>query len=282
MEDIIMLTLQHCTRQVSRSRTEKTIRETWVGTQAEVDQKINTLVFRENIANYGYLSSWDKRQRGGALYEVEIEWSLSYNPDGFMSDEEQLDQVEKSTLSTANISLPLQGARNYRTNWNYYLIALGDSTGIIPSWYYTATDTFLQPGSADFFKYRWVKQLSEVPTQQDKLTGTYWQVVKSGTTTCKPRKLGVQSYDYSTYVITEIKQFSTQQDAGAAVSKYVNRIVDIPPNGDFGVTRTNCDWKIDDAQVSFNGDKWEVTTTYTMSGYGGWDKDLYTKITESD
>jgi hypothetical protein len=114
-----------------------------------------------------------------------------------------------------------------------------------------------------------------MPTEPDD-TGQYWQVVKaSGEYACRPQKLGVETWDCSTYTITEIKEFGRRDDAGSAASKRLNKIVAEPEYGDFGVTFTNCNWKIDSATVSYNGSKWIVTTTYTMSGPGGWDSDLY-------
>lgn len=51
-----------------------------------------------------------------------------------------------------------------------------------------------------------------------------------------------------------------------------------PEHGDFSVTPTGCNWKVDATSVQYNGDKWIVSTTYTMSGPGGWDAQLYTYI----
>lgn len=134
------------------------------------------------------------------------------------------------------LSMPIEGHPNYKTNWNYYLIGLGENAQTVPAWWSTATDTFIDPTSEDFKKYRWIKSLSEIPTEKDAETNSYWQVVKStgeNVTVCKPQKPGVETYDKATYTITEISRYSSKSKAGWAASTALNTIVTAPAKGDF-------------------------------------------------
>lgn len=275
------LVLEHCSKKSSRDRSKQTLSETYVGTQTEVDTKISTLVFGTYTAGVGTLESWEKEQRGGILYAVTITYSISYDSDGNADTGDELSEVQRSTLDCSILSLPIEKAPGYKTNWSYYLIGLGDSAQTRPSFWASATDTYLNPAGTDIQNYRWVKNLSEAPIQpvQEGTTKKYWQVVKAeGQGSCKPQKLGVESWDYSTYTITEVKEFNNRDKAGQAASKNLNKIVSTPANGDFSVTPSGCNWKVDSAQVQYDGEKWIVTTTYTMSGPGGWDRDLYTYV----
>lgn len=275
------LILQHCSKTVQRDRDTQTTSQTYVGTQAEVDAKIATLQFGVWKQGYGTLESYEKQQKGGILYQVQIKYEISYDSQGNEDTGDELSQVQRSTLDCSILSLPIEKAPGYKTNWSYYLIGLGESAKTRPSFWATATDTFLEPSGEDIKKYRWVKNLSEVPIQpvQEGTTKKYWQVVKAnGQGSCSPQKLGTETWDYSTYTITQVKEFNSRNKAGQAASKNLNKIMSKPANGDFSVTPSGCNWKVDSATVQYDGDKWIVTTTYTMSGPGGWERDLYTYV----
>lgn len=272
------LVLQHCSKTVQRDRDAQIIKQTYVGLESQVDEKISTLQFGVWRQGYGTLDSWEKQQKGGVLFQVIISWKISYDTDGNADTGDELSEVQRSTLDCAILSLPIEKAPGYKTNWSYYLIGLGDSAQTRPSFWSTATDTYLNPSGEDIKNYRWVKNLSEAPIQpvQEGTTKKYWQVVKAeGEGSCKPQKLGVETWDYATYTITQVKQFNSRDKAGQAASKNLNKIMAKPTNGDFSVTPSGCNWKVDSAQVQYDGEKWIVTTTYTMSGPGGWDRDLY-------
>lgn len=199
------LVLEHCSKRTSRNRDSQSLVETYVGLESEVDAKISTLQFGQYTAGIGALESWEKEQRGGVLYAVTITYTISYDSDGNADSGDELSEVQQSTLDCAILSLPLEANPNYRANWNYYLIGLGTYCTVLPSWWSTAKDTFLNPAEADFKVYRWIKQLSELPTEPD-ANGNYWQVVKpSGGNYCKPQKMGVETWDYQTYTISEVK-----------------------------------------------------------------------------
>lgn len=277
------LILQHCSKRTNRDRDRQTTSQTYVGTQAEVDAKIATLQFGEYIQGVGTLESYEKQQKGGILYQVQINYEINYDSQGLPDSGDELSEVQRSTLDCSILSLPIEKAPGYRTNWSYYLIGLGASATTRPSFWSSATDTFLNPSGEDIKNYRWVKTLSEVPLdpveEQGSTEKKYWQVVKaSGQGSCKPQKLGTETWDYSTYTITQVKEFNNRDKAGNAASKNLNKIMSKPAQGDFSVTPSGCNWKVDSATVQYDGDKWIVTTVYTMSGPGGWDRDLYTYL----
>ena len=138
--------------------------------------------------------------------------------------------------------MPIEGHPNYKTNWNYYLIGLGENAQTVPAWWSTATDTFIDPTSEDFKKYRWIKSLSEIPTEKDAETNSYWQIVKG---------------------------------SGWAVSEALNSVVAKPKKGDFNIQNEG-DWKVDSASIYHDGKKWCSKLVYTLSGDAkGWDKMIY-------
>lgn len=176
------------------------------------------------------------------------------------------------------LSMPIEGHPNYKTNWNYYLIGLGENTKTVPAWWSTATDTFIDPTTEDFKKYRWIKSLSEIPTEKDAETNSYWQIVKSSgenAQVCKPQKPGLETYDKAVYTITEISRYSSKSKAGWAVSEALNSVVAKPKKGDFNIQNEG-DWKVDSASIYHDGKKWCSKLVYTLSGDAkGWDKMIY-------
>lgn len=278
------LVLEHCGKTINRQQKKQTIKETYVGLESQVNSKISTLTFGVYQQGSGFLESWEKEQRGGKLYAVNITYGLSYTMNGSPDTGDDLTQIERSTLDCTILSLPLEANPNYCTKWQYYLIGLGGYALVQPQWWETAKDTFINPTTEDFQHYKWIKNLSEMPTEPSS-SGQYWQVVKNVAVVdapeCKPTKMGVESWDYNTYTINEVREFGNRGAAGSAASKKLNKIVSQPDHGDFGVTPSGCDWKVDSSTVQFDGNKWVVSTTYTMSGPGGWDKDLY-EVYESE
>jgi hypothetical protein len=86
-----------------------------------------------------------------------------------------------------------------------------------------------------------------------------------------PTKPGVESIDYATYTITESARYANRNQAGKMCAKKLNKIG--TPSEDFGLGGS---WKCDDATVSWTGEYWLATLTWTRAGgSSGWDEDLY-------
>jgi len=130
-------------------------------------------------SGYGSLSSIRLQQDEGPVWSCELEWSIEYDANGNEIPKGSSYGPKQSSLTVRMLSLPVESRKNYRTNWNYHLIALG--TNSIPSWWATAKTTAIT-NENDIKTYRWVKEASEIPLE--KTNGKTWRMIKQKT---KPR-----------------------------------------------------------------------------------------------
>lgn len=224
----------------------------WFGTREEMQDLADSHPIGEFAAE-GRLRSCRVLQEGGDVWNCE----LRYESDsaGESTDAPSAEYGKKSAqLKGSMLSLPLETAKNYRTKWNHYLVAVA-GTDTIPGWYESATTAVLSSAVAE--KYRWVKSLGEMPAK--------WHSLK------EPTKPGVEQREVSTYTVTETARFRSAKAAGRMVAKTLNQIG--KPVEDFGNDVGN--WKCDDATVAWNGKYWLATLTWTLSGDAkGWDREL--------
>lgn len=254
------LTLKYQGQEVSRTKNLSSYKETYQGTEAEIDTYISSSL--PNISTFiqgkGYLTSWRKYNAQGPIFNLEIEYTISY--DGSFNNEENTLYGEKSAqLSVRTIQLPLEKAPSYKACWNNYLLGLGDVE--LPDWATTTSSTILS--RADKQNYRWVKSLGEIP--DDPVSGKFWDAIQ------EPTKPGVEYYDFAYFVVTESAKYRSAAAAGTAVSKKINKIVS--PDTTFGLAG---EWKLDETSIQYTGSYWIGTNVYTRAGdSNGWDKDLY-------
>ena len=96
-----------------------------------------------------------------------------------------------------------------------------------------------------------------------------------GVLSSKRPSLGIETFDYPIYELSEQSKHTSQKQAGWAVAKKSGRIAD-PSNGDFGIVKKlGGNWLCEGGSVSYDGKYWIATCTYAHSP-DGWDKDLYT------
>lgn len=245
-------------KEYSRDKNEEKLKQTFYGTQAEVDSFISSLSVGTKDQTKGYLRSYTKTQKDGAFWQVEVEYSISHSSD-WSDDDDTVVGKKSATLSARNIQMPLESHENYLTRWNHYLIS---TQGYAPAWAFTAKDVLIP--SADRPYFQWIKSLSEIPSQPNS-QGNHWEVVADMI------KKGVQYYDLSVYVVTESAAFKSAKAAGSFISKKMNRIDS--PSQDFGL---GGEWKLDDCSVQRDGSngKWIASNTYSRA-VDVWDKDLY-------
>lgn len=173
------------------------------------------------------------------------------------TDGERAEEPDRSygallpTLSGSLLSMPLEQHPNYRTKWNHYLFG---KTSTVPSFWNTATNTELT--SSD---YVWGDRLSDKPDKT-------WQVVKD------PTMPGVQHYTIPTYVLTETARYRSFQEAARALGSKVGRISS--PKTSITVSG-NRNWLCEDGRIQWDGKNWIGSYTYTLSGPGGWNNELY-------
>lgn len=247
----------------------KTYRETFYGTKSEMDELLDSLEM-DVLTDNGYRRRGTVTQSAGAIYECAVEYSSTANDSNIVGPSDEFDKVT-CALDTGIMSVPLETLENYLTNWNYYLITCSTTNeDEVPDFWETAKTTII----ADPYKdtYKWVKNISDIPTEINAKTGVAWEIVK------EPTKPGVEAVDRITAVVTETCYFRTDKQAATFVGGRLNKIKAAYPSDTFGISEGN--WKCDRATVAWNGKKWVATLTYTHSGDAkGWDTDLYKAAT---
>lgn len=247
-------------REQSLSRDESIYRETWYGSETEIDEYIATLVIGSFVQDKGYVHEWQKKQDSPAVWQVEVTYRITYSVDADSNDEVEDGTTTPKTysLSVRNIQIPLEEHKMYKANWNHYLIGLGNVP--VPTWWATATNTLLDVDARKV--YQWVSSIAEIPLEANEQK-LYWRILKD------PVKPGVQVYDRACFVVTEKSKYRTSASAGQAISKNINEIGD-PPHK-FSIEGGQ--WKLDEASVEHDGKRWVATRTWTRADE--WDADLY-------
>ena len=238
----------------SASSDGTTTKYTFQGPKLELQEFFDSL-YIDSYSEHGRLKSKDFSQDEGNIWLCELQYETVSNGDY----SEALDYSfgkKSASLRGSLLSLDLSTAANYLTNWNYALyIAPGCK---IPAFWKTAKNTELS--EADAQNYVWGKVGEEHSDKRGR-----WRCIF-------PRKPGVESIDYATYSITESTRFSNQNSAGKFCAGKLNKIGF--PEVTFGIKGGN--WKCDDASVSWTGEYWLATLTWTKSGGNkGWDQSLY-------
>jgi hypothetical protein len=224
---------------------------TYQGTQEEMLDIYNSSEIGVWYSEFGgKLTSRRIQQEEGPIWNCEL--SFASSPDGDYSDGPDYSYGRKSAqLRAGLLQLDLCMAPKYRTNWNY---ALYCAPGMgRPKWWSTAKTTELS--DADAQNYIWAKVGEEHSDKRGK-----WRCIP-------PTKPGVESLDYPTYVVVESVRCATDKKAGNITKDMLNKI-DSPDNH-FGLGGK---WKCDDVGVSWTGEYWLATLTWTR---GQWDGDLY-------
>lgn len=253
------LTLKYQGRQRERNDSGYATTLVWIGSQEECEAFAGEVSLGEPGEN-GTLDSVRIYQDGGNIWAVERRYTADQNGN-FRNKPNVVYGRKSAQLHCGMLSVPLEDNKNYKMQWNHYLAAAPSVTAV-PAWWETAKDANMTV--ADAQKYRWVKSPSECPSDS---RGLWW--------TIKPPKYpGKNSYDISTYTITETAKFSSAKKAGTMIAGKLNQIG--KPEEDFGLTPSGYNWKCDDATVSYNGGDWFATLTWTRSGDNkGWIPEIY-------
>lgn len=212
-----------------------------------------------SVSDYGKLETARMYQESPAVWCLEQSFTTAC--DGTAPDEKPLTVYGKksATLKGSMLSVPIEAHPKYLACWNHYLAASYGVTDV-PDWWETAKHKILSQDDAQI--YAWVKSIGEASS----CLGGRWTILK------EPLKPGVDTYDIAAYSITETARYKTAKAAGKAVSGKLNRIG--MPCETFAITGGS--WKCDDASVSYDGEDWFATLSWTRSGDdAGWDQDLY-------
>lgn len=243
-------------KEASRDKNESTYKETLYGSEQQVNTHIGGLTIGNYTQGKGFLKSWHKTQMDPYNWQVEVEYSETFDFQ-FSDDAEQVIGKKSASLSVRAIQMPLESRQGYKAIWNHYLFS---NNQMAPIWTLDRTDVLLTPQQRQH--YMWAKSLSELPTEKD-ANGNYWGVA------AYPSKPGVQYYDMACFVVTITAKYNSASAAGTALAKNINKIVS--PSEDFSL---GGEWKYDAAEVIYNGKNWVATQTYTRA-IDQWDKQLY-------
>lgn len=251
------MNLKYQGTKIEKTSSGRTTTVTYFGTKAEMLAKEADSVIG-SLSSDGVLRSVSVSQEEGPIWTCDLTFERPAD-DGDTDNPDDYSYGQKSArLSCGVTSIPLEANRNYRVCWNYFLAAVeGES---VPPWWATAKDCC----GVDSTRYRWIKSPSDLPTEFR--YGKPWILLK------QPTMPGVETYDLGTYQITESMKFLKPKQAAAAIVGKLNKIID--PSERFGIMSGI--WKCDSAEVSWTGEYWLATLTYTSSGDSqGWNKLLY-------
>lgn len=209
--------------------------------------------------------------REGAIWYCDIQGEADFDHSGLQinyGNRREQQAPQRHTLRTVTLSLPLRFLDNYRTCWDHHLwaeVALSiDRVNIPDEVYISATDT----GAFYYNNVLFVWTPTDHAPGQTPSSGKRWSYVRS------PVKKGIKHITYHTYQITEYGEYNTESAATWAIQKILNNVSAKPLLGDMGAGDSNGQWKLDNAQIRYNGKKWEAECIWTYMPVK-WDPDLY-------
>lgn len=271
-------------RVTERDNTGITTSVTYSGTHSECVQFMQNNTIGATYAGLGRLSSISISQQGGSIYNVTAKYLNANGTSGGGSGGSEVVQPDYSfgeysaTIDGSMLSTPLEQHPSYRKNWNYYLIGrckkppettppTAPTLPQDPTWWSTATASTVM-SAADQVTYRWVEHESETPLEDDYV----WVVMHT------PTMAGFQNYDRALYTETEGVRCQSYADALAIVGSKLNKrgTPTYPTGGMSGFTSGY--WKCDRATISWSGEYWLATLTWTYSP-DGWSTTLYQAAT---
>ena len=249
---------------------------TQFGTKSECETWAASQTIGSTYAGYGKLSNITIAQLGGDIYTVAAKYqNANGNSDtsgNTVTPPDYRFGYYSRSLDGTMLSAPIEQHPSYLKNWNNYLIGRcprppsGTSPTLpsLPAWWSTAGATFEIPAS-DVETYQWV-QTESMPIENDYV----WAVLKN------PQKPGVSSYDKAAYTLTESSRFRNDAVASSAIANKLNKLFTNAQVGSTFATKSGVTnpWKCDRGTVSWTGEYWLATLTYTFS-YDGWDANLY-------
>ena len=252
------ITFKFNSRQTERTENEIITTVCWTGNREEIVE-FSQADRPGTSTDDGTLKSSRVYQESPNIWVCEKKYATDL--DGESQDKPNTEYGKKSAqLHGSTLCLPLEKLPQYRKKWNHFLVA-APGVNTVPAWWDTADYNSVM-SSQDSQKYRWVKSLPDAPVDKN----GYWHDLKA------PIKPGQDSYEISTYSITETAKFRSARSAGRMVAGKLNQIG--KPDEDFGLTPSGYNWKCDNATVSWNGKYWLATLTWTRSGNNkGWDPD---------
>ena len=270
-------------RVIERDNSGITTSITYSGTKAECNTFMSTQTIGATYAGLGRLSSISIAQQGGTIYNVTAKYLNANGASGGGTGGTEVVQPDyafgeySATIDGSMLSTPLEQHPSYRKNWNYYLIGrckkppettppTAPTPPATPAWWSTAVANTVM-SATDQMTYRWVEHESETPLEEDYV----WVTLQV------PQMAGFQNYDRALYTETEGVRCQSYTDAIAIVGSKLNKR-GTPEYTDGMSGFTSGYWKCDRATISWSGEYWLATLTWTYSP-DGWNTTLYSAAT---
>lgn len=256
---------------------------TYSGTKTDCEGWANSQTIGATYSGLGRLASVEVSQFAGSIYHVTAKYQNAGGTSGSspasVTPPDYAFGAYSASMDGQMMSTPLEihknasGQYDYKWNWNNYLIgkkAVGASDPAVPAWWSTlganaTTGELALIPSADQAVYQWIEN-GVVPQEE----GYEWVVLKP------PTMAGYQSYDRALFTQTESVRFRTYLAACEAVSAKLNK-TGTPTYNNYGSYFQAGKWKCDRAQISWTGEYWLATLTWTYSP-DGWNSTLYQAI----
>lgn len=263
----------------------------YAGDKANCEGFANAQTIGTTAAGLGKLSNVSVAQAEGAIYNVTLRYQNANGASGSSASSVTPPNydygVYSASMDGSMLSTPLEihkdasGQFDYLCNWNHYLLGkaakpAGGGTPTAPStpaWWATlgANATTGEIGTipdADQETYQWAESGS-LPIEE----GYVWFVVEN------PTMAGYQSYDRALFTQTESARFRNYRAATESIAQKLNH-TGTPTYNNYASFFHDGYWKCDRATVTWTGDYWLATLTWTYSP-DGWNSTLYTPVPAS-
>lgn len=258
--------IKHQSQETDRGQDRLTDSITYYGPEEELKAYASTLkIGNAHQGLNGAITSVRVAQEEGGIWRCEVACEINYDDSGNPSDPSSSTGPNSQRLSCTRLSLDLNQHKKYRASWDHQLIANLETLIVptVPSWFLNATDLTIPDN--DVGNYRWIEPGDEIPEN--------WVLLCD----VDPRMKGMKTFDWSVYTITETGKHGSKNQTAWVAASALNSIVDEPMLGDFGLTaKLGGNWKVDDANVYFDGKNWVADLVYTKSGDDkGWNAVTY-------
>ena len=247
----------------------------YAGDKANCEGYASSLTIGATYDGLGKLASVTVTQAEGAIYNVAAKYANANGASAgtnIVTPPNYTFGQKSATMDGNMLSAPIEQHPSYLMNWNNYLLGKSPKATppsstqppAVPAWWATAGVADVIP-AADQLTYQWADS-GTVPIED----GYVWFVLKN------PTMPGFQSYDRALYSQTESARYRSYAQALATVYSQLNH-TGTPAYLPSGTPFVAGNWKYDRATVSWTGEFWIATLTWTYSP-DGWNPTLYTPV----
>lgn len=255
----------------------------YCGSKTDCQGYANSQTIGVTAVGLGKLASVAVAQAEGAIYHVTLKYQnangSSATSGNTVTPPDYSYGTYSATMDGSMFSSPLEthrdvsGNYDYKCCWNNFLIVkypAGTAKPSTPTWWSTlgANPSTGEIGTIpDAYQGTFFWQESGTLPQEDGYTFAVLQ---------NPTMAGYQSYDRALFTQTESARFRNYLAACESIAKKLNH-TGTPTYNNYGSYFQSGNWKCDRATVTWTGDYWLATLTWTYSP-DGWNSTLYSPV----